>query len=104
MLVFVIGMIFTYDWYPFCELNLYLYISVNRNNEKEVNMTDILKDSVQIAVYDVLDMYPHSITQIYEKVAETGMNTETSAVMNALVELSMLGFAGQNCGAFYKKV
>ena len=78
--------------------------TVNRNNEKEVNMTDILKDSVQIAVYDVLDMYPQSITQIYEKVAETDMNTETSAVMNALVELSMLGFAGQKCGAFYKQV
>ncbi len=73
------------------------------NHDEGVIMTDYSLDFIQKAVYEVLDMYPQSINDIYEKVAKKLTNAGTSEVMNALVELSIQGIAGQNGGSFYKK-
>ena len=60
-------------------------------------LTDAQKD-----VYEVLDVYPKSINVLHDELKNKGIHMDASDLMNALVELSILKYASQNGGSFYK--
>ena len=62
-----------------------------------------IKNDLQKCIYGELDFYPQTSAVIFEKVIAKGMEMTVSEVMNALVELCLLGVASQNGMGFYKR-
>jgi DNA processing protein len=60
-------------------------------------------NEIQNYIYGELDFYPQTSAVIYEKTIRKGMQMTVSEVMNALVELCLLGVVSQNGAGFYKR-
>ncbi|WP_049945770.1 DNA-processing protein DprA [Butyrivibrio sp. LC3010] len=73
---------------------------VFENNEK----AELLNcNETQKCIYKELDFYPQTTAAIFEKMVERGMEMTVSEVMNALVELCLIGIVAQNGTGFYKR-
>lgn len=75
-------------------------------NMKRNNADDdlsFIKNNTQKCIYGELDFYPQTSAVIFEKIIAKGMEMTVSEVMNALVELCLLGVASQNGMGFYKR-
>lgn len=75
---------------------------IKNSGDKKKLSTFIELSDAQKAVYDALDVYPKSINVLHDELTEKGIHMDASDLMNALVELSILKYASQNGGSFYK--
>ena len=70
----------------------------SKSNRTMYNLTDIQK-----IVIKHMDMYPLTASKLFEEMVQKGHEISISEVMNTLVELCIMGIAGQSGGGFFLK-
>ncbi|WP_051205726.1 DNA-processing protein DprA [Butyrivibrio sp. FC2001] len=76
---------------------------LKKNIDAESSREALLNNDMQKCIYRELDFYPQTTGVIFEKIIAQGLQMTVSEVMNALVELCLLGVASQNGMGFYKR-
>ena len=76
---------------------------LKKNIDAESSREALLNNDMQKCIYRELDFYPQTTGVIFEKIIAQGLQMTVSEVMNALVELCLLGVVSQNGAGFYKR-